>query len=93
MAINTARLHLRYIERDGVDEDGSKGVFYDADGPARRATFEQPRIGEQHQFRLIVSPEDAVDLDLTDYVRRLMRKTNGWRFARCIARLPPTSRC
>ena len=61
-----ARLHLRYIERDGVEKDGSKGVFYDAGGSARRATFEQPRIGEQHQFRLIVSPEDAVELDLTD---------------------------
>jgi type IV secretory pathway VirD2 relaxase len=69
-----ARLHLRYIERDGVEKDGSKGLFYDADGPARRATFEQPRIGEQHQFRLIVSPEDAVELDLTNYVRRLMTR-------------------
>jgi type IV secretory pathway VirD2 relaxase len=34
--------------------------------------FEQPRRGERHQFRLIVSPEDAGELDLTDYVRRLM---------------------
>ena len=39
-----------------------------------RETFEQPRLGERHQFRFIVSPEDARDLDLTDYVRELMKR-------------------
>jgi type IV secretory pathway VirD2 relaxase len=67
-----AKLHLRYIERDGVEKDGAKGVLYDASGPAQRETFEQPRAGERHQFRLIVSPEDAGELDLTEYVRTLM---------------------
>ncbi len=67
-----ASLHLRYIERGGVEKDGSKGVLYTADGPARAETFEQPRAGEKHQFRLIVSPEDGAELDLTVYVRRLM---------------------
>jgi hypothetical protein len=28
-------LHLRYIERDGVEKDGSKGVLYTARGAAR----------------------------------------------------------
>ncbi|MGH7438309.1 MAG: DUF3363 domain-containing protein [Polyangiaceae bacterium] len=67
-----AALHLRYIERDGVEKDGSKGQLYTADGPARVEAFDEPRKGERHQFRLIVSPEDAGELDLTDYVRRLM---------------------
>src|SRR5580700_31827 len=67
-----ASLHLRYIERDGVEKDGSKGRFYTAEGPARVETLDEPRRGERHQFRLIVSPEDAGELDLTDYVRRLM---------------------
>ncbi len=67
-----AALHLRYIERGGVEKDGSKGVLYAADGPARAESFEQPRPGEKHQFRLIVSPEDGSELDLTAYVRRLM---------------------
>jgi type IV secretory pathway VirD2 relaxase len=67
-----ASMHLRYIERDGVEKDGSKGVLYDAEGVARRDAFAQPRPGEKHQFRLIVSPEDAAELDLTAYVRRLM---------------------
>jgi type IV secretory pathway VirD2 relaxase len=69
-----AALHIRYIERDGVEKDGSKGLAYTADGPARSEIFEQPRSGERHQFRLIVSPEDAAELDLTDYVRRLMAR-------------------
>jgi type IV secretory pathway VirD2 relaxase len=67
-----AALHLRYIERDGVEKDGSKGRFYTAEGPASIETLDEPRRGEPHQFRLIVSPEDAGELDLTDYVRRLM---------------------
>src|SRR5580658_3859192 len=69
-----AARHLRYIERDGVEKDGSPGVLYGPEGPAARETFEQPRFGERHQFRFIVSPEDARDLDLTDYVRELMKR-------------------
>ncbi len=69
-----AARHLRYIERDGVEKDGSPGVLYGPEGPAVRSTFEQPRLGERHQFRFIVSPEDARDLDLADYVRELMKR-------------------
>jgi type IV secretory pathway VirD2 relaxase len=69
-----AALHLRYIERDGVEKDGSNGVLYGPDGPVERKTFEEPRLREKHQFRLIVSPEDAGELDLTAYVRRLMTR-------------------
>src|ERR1700727_1487161 len=42
-----AVLHLRYIERDGVDRDGSKGVLYGPEGPARSEAFEEPRPGEK----------------------------------------------
>jgi hypothetical protein len=69
-----AALHLRYIERDGVEKDGSKGELYGPDGPERRRTFEEPRLHEKHQFRFIVSPEDAGELDLKAYVRRLMTR-------------------
>jgi type IV secretory pathway VirD2 relaxase len=69
-----AARHLRYLERDGVEKDGSPGVLYGPEGPAARESFEQPRLGERHQFRFIVSPEDARDLDLTDYVRELMKR-------------------
>ena len=69
-----ARLHLRYIERDGVEKDGTKGVLYGPDGPTRAESFEEPRPSEERQYRLIVSPEDAADLDLTAYVCRLMAR-------------------
>ncbi len=72
-----AARHLRYIERDGVEKDGSPGVLYGPEGPPARETFEQPRLDERHQFRLIVSPEDARDLDLTDYVRELMKRVES----------------
>ena len=67
-----AWMHVRYIERDGVERDGSPGVLYDSDGLARREDFEAARDGEKNQFRLIVSPENAGDLDMTLYVRRVM---------------------
>jgi len=67
-----AALHLRYIERDGVERDGSKGKLYDGSGAVSRARFEEPRPNEAHMFRFIVSPEDADRLDMTAYVRRLM---------------------
>ena len=72
-----AARHLRYIERDGVEKDGSPGVLYGPEGPVARETFEQPRVGERHQFRFIVSPEDAQDLDLTVYVRDLMKRVES----------------
>lgn len=48
----------------GVEKDGAKGVLCNAEGPARTEAFEQSRLGEKHQFRIIVSPEDADELDL-----------------------------
>jgi type IV secretory pathway VirD2 relaxase len=69
-----AALHIRYIERDGVEKDGSQGVLYGADGPVAAKAFEAPRLDEEHQFRLIVSPEDAGELDLSLYVRRFMAR-------------------
>jgi type IV secretory pathway VirD2 relaxase len=69
-----AALHLAYIERDGAGKDGSPAVLYGPDGPVPRARFEQPRVGESHQFRFMVSPEDGHALDLQDYVRQWMRR-------------------
>jgi type IV secretory pathway VirD2 relaxase len=69
-----AGLHLRYIQRDGVERDGSSGVLYGAEGPESAPEFEATRAGEKHQFRIIVAPEDGEKLDLTDYVRRFMQR-------------------
>ncbi len=71
--------HLRYVEREGVDRDGGKGHAY---GPttdnADLGEFEERGRGDRHQFRFIVSPEDAQQLeDLRGYTRHLMTRMEG----------------
>ncbi|MBH3339939.1 relaxase/mobilization nuclease and DUF3363 domain-containing protein [Pseudomonas mendocina] len=68
--------HLRYIERDGVSREGEPGQAY---GPmTNRAdlnAFEERGREDRHQFRFIVSPEDAEQLDdLRTYTRHLMSR-------------------
>jgi type IV secretory pathway VirD2 relaxase len=70
---STAR-HLRYIERDGVKREGGQGQLY---GPAKdeadAKAFEDRVREDRHQFRFIVSPEDAVEIgDLKAFTRELM---------------------
>jgi type IV secretory pathway VirD2 relaxase len=66
--------HLAYIERDGVEQDGSKGCLFDGHGDVERDAFAAPIAGEQRQFRFIISPEDGNELDLRDYTSRLMQR-------------------
>jgi type IV secretory pathway VirD2 relaxase len=68
--------HLRYIEREGVDRQGGPGRAY---GPttddADLEAFKERGAGDRHQFRFIVSPEDAEQLDdLRTYTRHLMAR-------------------
>ncbi|URG49327.1 relaxase/mobilization nuclease and DUF3363 domain-containing protein [Pectobacterium quasiaquaticum] len=68
--------HLRYIEREGVDREGGPGQAY---GPATDAAdtsaFEERGREDRHQFRFIISPEDAEQLDdLHTYTRHLMAR-------------------
>ena len=68
--------HLRYIEREGVDRQGGPGHAY---GPttdaADTAAFEERGREDRHQFRFIISPEDAEQLDdLRTYTRHLMAR-------------------
>ncbi len=68
--------HLRYIERDGVTRDGQRGQAY---GPETDAAdlkdFEVRGRGDRHQFRFIVSVEDAEQLDdLRAYTREFMQR-------------------
>jgi type IV secretory pathway VirD2 relaxase len=73
--------HLAYIEREGVERDGSAGRLYAAEpSPEPQATAQavrarlKPLEGELRQFRFIVSPEDAHQLDMTEFVRELMKR-------------------
>jgi type IV secretory pathway VirD2 relaxase len=73
--LKAARLHLGYVERDGVDRDGSPGRLYGADDEFDRRALADPIRGERHQFRFIVSPED--DIDLTMFTRELMSRVES----------------
>ncbi|NIE82619.1 MULTISPECIES: relaxase/mobilization nuclease and DUF3363 domain-containing protein [unclassified Burkholderia] len=68
--------HLRYIEREGVDRQGGPGHAYGpATDEADTKAFEERGREDRHQFRFIVSPEDAEQLDdLRTYTRHLMAR-------------------
>ncbi|MGQ0588338.1 MAG: relaxase/mobilization nuclease RlxS [Sphingosinicella sp.] len=73
-ALTGAGAHLRYIQRDGVTREGEPGRLYSrAEDVADGKAFLE-RCGEdRHQFRFIVSAEDADQYsDLKPFVRRLM---------------------
>lgn len=71
-----ASSHLKYIQRDGVDKHGEAGKIYngtldEVDGK----DFMKESRDDRHQFRFIVSPEDAVELgDLKTFTRDLMEQ-------------------
>ncbi|HEY0870992.1 MAG TPA: DUF3363 domain-containing protein [Acidothermaceae bacterium] len=69
-----AKLHLAYLEREGVERDGSAGNLYGADEGFDAQIFRTPVDGEKRQFRFIVSPEDGERLDLKEFTRGFMRQ-------------------
>lgn len=74
--LDAARLHLRYIQRDGVTREGTPGELYDAERDrADGRAFVERSDGDRHQFRFIVTPEDGAEYDdLKDLTRRLMQR-------------------
>ena len=69
-----ARAHLKYIQRDGAERDGTPGKLY---GPAQDAVdgeaFLEEGKNDRHQFRIILSPEEAGELeDLNKFTREVM---------------------
>lgn len=75
-ASKAADAHLRYLERDGVTRDGEKGRAYSAfDNEADGRAFIERGREDRHQFRLIVAPEDSVEMgDLRGFTHDLMRQ-------------------
>ncbi|MCQ4293219.1 DUF3363 domain-containing protein [Pseudomonas stutzeri] len=71
--------HLRYIEREGVGRDGEPGKAYGAlTDEVDIQAFEARGRDDRHQFRLIVSPEDANSLDdLRTFTRHLMERVSS----------------
>src|SRR5689334_15354681 len=67
-----AARHLAYLERDGVERDGSPGRLYGPDEKFSADEFRERLPGEPRQFRFIVSPQDGARVDLTELARQLM---------------------
>jgi len=67
-------LHLKYLQREGVTQDGERGRLFGAQQEvADGAAFAETAAGDRHHFRFIVSPEDAEQLtDLRAFTRDLM---------------------
>ncbi len=74
--MESARAHLRYIQRDGVTHDGERGELYGAnEDRADGKAFLERSQGDRHQFRFIVSAEDGAQYeDLKPLTRRLMAR-------------------
>jgi type IV secretory pathway VirD2 relaxase len=66
--------NLDYIERDGVQPDGSPGRLEAAEQEEIDAeTFARRIEPDRHHFKIIVSPEDGAQIgDLKSYTRELM---------------------
>ena len=75
-APGTTAAHLRYIQRDSVARDGEPGRAYSSDRDiADTAAFEARVRDDRHEFRFIISPEDAGEIeDLKGFTRDLMRR-------------------
>jgi hypothetical protein len=69
-----AARHLNYLERDGVERDGSPGRLYGPDEKFNAEEFRERLPEESRQFRFIVSPQDGARVDLTEFARQLMRQ-------------------
>jgi hypothetical protein len=69
-----AARHIAYLERDGVERDGSPGRLYGADEKFSAEEFRERIPAEKRQFRFIVSAQDGAKVDLTEFARQLMRQ-------------------
>ena len=75
-AAGSTAAHLRYIQRDSVTREGEAGEAYSATKDVTNTgSFEARVEDDRHEFRFIVSPEDAAEIgDLRGYTRDLMAR-------------------
>jgi type IV secretory pathway VirD2 relaxase len=74
--LSAPRAHLRYLQRDGVTRYGEPGQVYSKDlDITDGGEFTERCDGDRHKFRIIVSPEDAAQMEaLKPFVRDLMTR-------------------
>lgn len=69
--------HGRYLEREGAQKEGEKGIGFDraSDEVSLSATLGQwQRAGEPRLFKFTLSPEDGDRLNLREYTRDFMQR-------------------
>ncbi|MEE9913996.1 MAG: DUF3363 domain-containing protein [Deltaproteobacteria bacterium] len=68
--------HINYITRDGVEMDGKQARAFDEKtnslSKEELKSFTSKCEVDRHSFRLIISPENARDLELKQYTRDLI---------------------
>lgn len=71
-----ADAHLRYLQREGTTRDGGRGTLYGPDtDQADGKDFLDRGREDRHQFRFIISPEDADRIeDLRSFTRDVMQQ-------------------
>lgn len=71
-----AAAHLAYLQRDGTTREGDRGTLYGPDSErVDGKAFLEKGVGDRHQFRFIVAPEDGEQYaDLRPVTRRLMQQ-------------------
>jgi hypothetical protein len=74
--LSAPRAYLRYLQRDGVTREGEPGQVYSKElDVADSGEFTERCEGDRHQFRIIVSPEDAAQMEaLKPFIRDLMTR-------------------
>lgn len=70
--------HIDYIRRDHTSQEGARAPIFGRDQSDLAARdFKERSRGDDHQFRITLSPSDAGELeDLTAFTRRLMRQVD-----------------
>lgn len=68
--------HLKYLKRDGVTQEGERGIMFDAEiDRADDLGFAKRCDEDRHHFRFIVSPEDGTQMsDLKAFTRDLAKQ-------------------
>ena len=72
---NAWAAHARYLTRDGAQLENEKGVGFDVERDAIdmvAVVREWEKAGDERMWRIIVSPEDAIRMDLKDHIRDLV---------------------
>jgi len=76
-SVRGAKTFLRYMEKEAAARDGGRSQLYGREESGRDGSSLERELldslpSEKHQFRVVISPEDAELLDLTKFTTELM---------------------